>query len=115
MVRLLTDNDFNGRMLRGLKRRRPLIDVVRVQDIGLAGMPDPEVLAWAAANDRIVVTHDRNTMIAFAEARKAASEFMPGLFVADATEIGRVIDTLELIDEQSDHGDWVNRIEFLPW
>ncbi len=115
MIRLLTDNDFNGKIVRGLRRRRPGIDLVRVQDVGLANAPDPDILAWAAENDRIIATHDRNTMVGFARARIAAGEPMPGLFVADGTAIRGVIDTLELIDGESQHAEWAGRIEFLPW
>jgi len=34
-VRLLTDENFNGAILRGLVRRLPELDIVRVQDVGL--------------------------------------------------------------------------------
>jgi hypothetical protein len=44
MLRLATDEDFNNRILRGLLRRMPDLDVVRVQDVGLSGSEDPEVL-----------------------------------------------------------------------
>jgi predicted nuclease of predicted toxin-antitoxin system len=116
MIRLLTDNDFNNRILRGVLRRSPDFDVIRVQDIGLADASDPEVLAWAADNDRIVVTHDRNTMIAFAQDRVAAGEPMPGLFAADrsASAIGQLIDDLLLIDATSEHTEWAGRVVFLP-
>lgn len=40
MLRLATDEDFNNRILRGLLRRRPGLDIVRVQD---AGLPMPGV------------------------------------------------------------------------
>ena len=38
------------------------LDVVRVQDIGLSAASDPDVLAWAAIEDRILLTHDRDTL-----------------------------------------------------
>lgn len=116
MVRLLTDNDFNGHIIRGLLRRRPEFDLVRVQDIGLTAATDPEILAWAAQADRIVATRDHNTMIGFALSRVAANEPMPGLFVVDhGAPVIRSIDTLLLTDEASEHADWANRIEFMPW
>lgn len=116
MVRVLTDMDFNGRIVRGLLRVRPDFDLVRVQDTGLADdTPDPDVLAWAAANDRIVLTHDRNTMSGFARARVAAGLPMPGLFIADdRAPIGQLIDDLVSLDGASSHEEWAGRIEFLP-
>ena len=55
MVPFLTDEDFNGRILRGLLLRRPGLDVVRVQDVGLQGAPDPAVLEWAAQHPRVLL------------------------------------------------------------
>jgi len=64
MLRLLADENFNDDIVRGLWLRQPDLDMVRVQDAGLAGADDPDVLAWAALNHRIVLTHDRATMFA---------------------------------------------------
>jgi len=35
MLLFLSDEDFNRRIVRGLRRRLPHLDVVRVQDVGL--------------------------------------------------------------------------------
>lgn len=35
MLKLVSDENFNGDILRGLYRQRPELDVVRVQDVGL--------------------------------------------------------------------------------
>ncbi len=48
MLRLAADENFNGNIVRGLLRRRPDLDIVRIQDVGLAGADDPAILAWAA-------------------------------------------------------------------
>jgi hypothetical protein len=72
-------------------------------------------LEWAAANDRIVLTHDRNTMVGFALARVAAGQPMPGLLVVDNTaSIGQVISDLLLIDDAEPHAEWANRVEYVP-
>ncbi|MBM4093944.1 MAG: hypothetical protein FJ276_31735, partial [Planctomycetes bacterium] len=69
MLRLLADENFNGDIVRGLLLRQPDIDIVRVQDVELAGAGDPDILAWAAENDRVVLTHDRATMPSHAHER----------------------------------------------
>ena len=46
--------DAHGDIVRGLLLRQSDLDIVRVQDVGLAGADDRDVLAWAAENDRIV-------------------------------------------------------------
>jgi hypothetical protein len=55
MLRLATDEDFNNRILRGLIRRKPELDIVRVQDAGLLGQGDAEVLEWAARGKSLAV------------------------------------------------------------
>ena len=68
MLRLLSDECFDGRIVRGLHHVAPTLDLVRVQDVGLSGIDDLAVLAWAAAEDRILLTHDRQTIPGFAYA-----------------------------------------------
>lgn len=48
MLRYLADENFNQKIVRGLIRRWPEIDIVIAQDIGLGGTPDANVLEWAA-------------------------------------------------------------------
>jgi hypothetical protein len=100
MLRLASDADVHGEIVRGLRRRLPEIDLVRVQDALPEGTPDPDVLAWAAAEDRILITNDRNTMIGFAHQRLAAGKPMPGLIATTNEQaIGAAIDDIALIAE----------------
>jgi len=66
VLKLVSDENFDGDILRGLYRRRPDLDVVRVQDVGLSATADPDVLAWAGIEGRVLLTHDRDTMPNFA-------------------------------------------------
>ena len=54
MLRFAADENFNGDIVRGLLRRNPKLDIVRVQDVGLSGADDPSVLQWAADQGRII-------------------------------------------------------------
>jgi predicted nuclease of predicted toxin-antitoxin system len=65
-LRWLADENFNNDILRALRRRRPGIDMVRVQDAGLTGADDEAILAWAAEQDRVLLTHDVSTITAHA-------------------------------------------------
>ena len=51
MIKLLTDEDFNGRILRGMLRRQPQLDITRVQDVLTRAERDDDrkVLEWAAS------------------------------------------------------------------
>ncbi len=40
MIRFLADEDFDGRIVRGLIRRSPAINLLRVQDVNLASAHD---------------------------------------------------------------------------
>lgn len=100
VIRLLTDENFDGDILRGLLRRMPSLDVVRVQDVGLGETPDPVIIAWAAAEERILLTHDRDTVPGFAYDRVRRAEPMPGVFlVSDQMPRGQAIDELLLAIE----------------
>src|SRR5437016_6238457 len=115
MLRLLSDENFNGDIVRGLLLRRPDLALVRVQDVGLVGADDPAVLAWAAGNDRIILTHDRKTMPDFAHARVAAGQPMPGLFVLNnRLPVRQAIDELLLVDEGSEQVEWAGQVVYLP-
>lgn len=115
MNRFLTDEDFNIGILNGLKRRIPDLDIVRVQDVGLRTVPDQIVLEYAAAENRIVLSHDVGTMKAHATARIFAGKPMTGLFlIQQDLPIGQAIDAVEIIALCSHDDEWHNRIEHLP-
>jgi hypothetical protein len=58
MLKFLADENFNNDILRGVLRLNPEIDIIRVQDTDLVAAPDPVVLAWAAEQGRVLLTHD---------------------------------------------------------
>ena len=78
-MKFLADENFDNTIIRGLLRRQPNIDIVRVQDVGLSGKDDPTVLEWAAQEKRILMTHDVATITRYAYERVAASKSMPGV------------------------------------
>ncbi len=115
MFRLLADENFNGDIVRGLLLRQPDLDLVRVQDVGLARANDPDILAGAAANNRIVLTHDRATMSDHAYERVAACEPMPGVFILnDRFPVGQAIQEILLTMECSEQAEWNGRAVRLP-
>jgi hypothetical protein len=100
MLRLASDADVHGDIVRGLRRRLPEIDLVRAQDALPEGTPDPEVLAWAAAEGRVLITNDRSTMVGFAYRRVAAGEPVPGLIATTIEQaIGLAIEDILVIAE----------------
>lgn len=61
-VKLLLDADLPRALFTALVRDDSTLDVVRVQQVGLRTASDPEILAYAAEANRIVVTKDKATM-----------------------------------------------------
>ncbi|HWE36610.1 MAG TPA: DUF5615 family PIN-like protein [Isosphaeraceae bacterium] len=115
MIRFAADENFNGNILRGLRLRRPDLDIVRIQDVDLSGADDPAVLAWAAREGRVLLTHDVATITRYAYERVVAGDPMPGVFeVARSAAIGQAIDDILLIADCSIEGEWEGQVRYLP-
>jgi hypothetical protein len=115
MLRFAADENFDGRILRGLLRLLPQLDVVRVQDTPLTGADDATVLAWAAGEERLVLTHDIGTMTAAAWERVRAGLPMPGLLEVPAdVAVGVAIEEIRWIAILSRPGEQEGQVLFLP-
>ena len=115
MLRLLIDQDFNHHVLRGLTARILGLDAVTARQAGLSNAPDPDLLASAASEDRVLVTHDKKTMPDHAADRLASGERIAGvLIIPRRLRITEVIDDLEFIVECSEAADWEGVIKYLP-
>lgn len=116
MIRLLADENVDYDLVRGALRRRPEFDFIRVQSVGLTQTVDPDILAWAARERRIIVTHDVKTMPGFARQRMSRSEPMAGLFIVhqEGAALSRIIDDLLLLDDCTETAEWVNQTLYLP-
>jgi hypothetical protein len=115
MLRLAADENFNNDVVRGLWRRKPELDIVRIQDVGLSGADDPTVLEWAAREGRVLLTHDVTTMTGYAYERVRAGQPMPGIFeVSRAVPIGRAIEDILLLAECSLENEWEGQVRYLP-
>ena len=112
--RFQADADFNQKIVAGLKRREPAVDFQDARLGGVIGLPDPEVLAKATEAGRILVSHDRKTMVAhlvrFVEGRSS-----PGLIIVPQDlDIVSAIEDLLVVWAASESEEWSNRVEFLP-
>ena len=114
-MRWLADENFNNGVIRGLLRRSPELDIVRIQDLGLGGSSDEVVLARAATEGRVLLTHDVTTITDFAYRRVLRGQGMPGVFeVPRGAAISLLIEDILLIDECSVEGEWEGRVTYLP-
>lgn len=115
MLRFAADENFNNAILRGLVRRNPDLDIVRVQDVGLSGVDDPGILEWSAQEGRILLTHDVSTITRYAYDRIRAKQPMPGVFeVGRNVSIREAIEDILLIAECSTEDEWEGQVRYLP-
>ncbi len=113
-VRFQADADLNQIILLATIRREPTVDFQTALAGGLSGLSDPEVLARAAAEGRILVTHDRKTMPRHFAAF-IARETSPGLLVIpQSLAVAPAVEDLLLIWSATEATEWVNRVAFLP-
>lgn len=86
-----------------------------MQDAGLKGRGDAEVLSWAAREGRVMLTHDVTTMKRYVDERVAAGLTTPGVFeVSQQVPIALAIEDILLLAECSLEGEWEGQIRFLP-
>ena len=113
-VRFQADADLNEDIVAGVLRRLPEIDFQTATEAGLARRSDSEVLAKAATEARILITHDRKTMpFHFGEFIETHSS--PGvLIVSRQADVLRIIEDLILIWFASDTEEYFNSIRTLP-
>jgi predicted nuclease of predicted toxin-antitoxin system len=66
MPKFLTDENIDRRITQGVLRRMSSgrFEVVSTADVGLERTPDVAILEWAGEGGYVVITHDKETMIA---------------------------------------------------
>jgi predicted nuclease of predicted toxin-antitoxin system len=113
-VRFQADADLNQIILLATLRREPSIDFQTALAAGLTSLSDREVLAMAASEGRVLVTHDRKTMPRhFSEF--IATQTSPGLVVIpQQLPLAAAVEDLILIWSATEADEWLNRICFLP-
>lgn len=115
MLALLADENFKAQIQTGLRRRLPTVDLVSVQELGLRGLDDPGLLARAASEHRVLLTHDVNTVPRFAYERLESGAPMAGVVVVpDRMAVGQAIDELALLIESATPEDVELRVLHLP-
>ncbi len=114
-MRFLADENFNGKLLAGLRDALPDIDMLRVQDTDRLASPDPELLAWAAEQGRILLTHDAQTVASYAYDRVREGLPMPGIIEVRASrKLGALIADLVLMIAASTPQEFENQVRYIP-
>ena len=117
-MRILLDAHVSSRRV-----GRPLVrrghDVVALDsDAQLAALSDDEILAFAANDRRIVITHDVKDFARLVCSAGEAGRSHGGciLVLLPTNAHGAVLRGVEsLFSEHATQSDWVDRVEFLTW
>jgi uncharacterized protein with PIN domain len=113
-VKFQADANLNQIILLAVRRREPALDFQTAMEAGLPGVNDPEVLACAAGEGRILVTHDRKTMPRHFSTFITAATSTGVLIVPQYLPVAAVADDLLLIWYATEAEEWINQIRSLP-
>ncbi len=115
-MKFAADENFDNRFLRGLLHKLPDLDIVRVQDTEMYQKSAPALLEWIARENRILLTHDFNTIPKYAYERIVSNLAMPGVIMVDSSaSISVIVDDLQIMIEAGTSKDFENRIEYIPF
>ncbi|MEC4811857.1 MAG: DUF5615 family PIN-like protein [Scytonema sp. PMC 1069.18] len=114
-VRFQADADLKQAIVSGAIRRQPNLNFQSAYPAGLEGKKDLEVLAIAAQDGRLLVTHDRKTMpTEFGEF--IISQTSSGvLILSQKLSISDAIEALIVVWEASTAEEWLNQIMSIPF
>lgn len=114
-VRFQADADLRQAIVTGTIRRQPEIDFQSAYAALLEDKKDSEVLAIAAQDDRVLVTHDRKTMPAEFGKFIISQNSSGVLVISQNMPISDAIEALVLIWEASTAKEWINQIMSIPF
>jgi len=115
MIRVITDHNFNGRIIKGLSSRIATLDLATARSVGLAKAVDPNILAWAVQEKRVLFTQDLKTMPMHIRNRAAAGLSHAGVvFVPQSLGVGRAIEELQMVVECTEEHEWTDQVLYLP-
>jgi len=120
-LRYLLDEHLRGPLWRAIQWHNSRgvypLDAVRVGDS--ADLPlateDPQLLLWSEREQRILVTHDLDTMPAHLADHLAAGHHSPGiLMIRPRSTLPAIITFLVDAGYASEPQEWQDRLQFIP-
>ena len=113
-IRFQADADLNLVILLAAVRREPGMDFQTAQAAKLRSLSDPEVLAVASKEGRVLVTHDQQTMPGHFGEYILTQTSSGVIVIPQHLQIAEAVENLLLIWFASEAQEWVNRICYLP-
>jgi hypothetical protein len=96
----------------GLRRKQ--IDVRTAQDDAAGRMADDDLLTWATAAGRVLLTQDADFLEIAARRQRQGIAFSGILFAPQGTPIGRLIEDAELCLTGMTADEFLSRLVHLP-
>lgn len=115
VIRFQADADLRQAIVTGAIRREPNLDFRSANEAGLEGLKDPEVLALAAQDGRVLITHERKTMPTEFGQFITSQTSSGVLILSQNLPIGEAIGAIVLIWEASTAEEWINQIMTFPF
>jgi hypothetical protein len=113
-VTFQADADLDGRIVRGLRRATPGLDIRTADDAGFKGLKDRDVLQNCSDSGRILVSQDRRTMSAHFQQYIASAQSPGVVLLRPAIPVALAIEELLLIWSVSEAEEWTNRLLWIP-
>jgi hypothetical protein len=114
-LRFQADNDLKFAIVTAVRRREPSIDFASAQDAGLGSLDDPAVLERSSNENRLLVSHDRRTMLNHFRKHLAAGKSSPGLLiVSQGAPIAAVAEAIILLWSVADPAELCGQAYHLP-
>ena len=115
MLAVLIDENLDQRILRGRRLQLPNLDYIIVQESEMQGCADATLLAWAAEQERVVLTHDVNTIPRYAYERIRRGDSVAGIIIIpEDLGIGIAIEELAVLVECCEMEELANQVKYVP-
>jgi|SRR6516225_4455393 hypothetical protein len=112
----MADEDLRFEIVLAVRRLEPTIDLPSIIELGRAGSTDEQVLVFAQAQGRILVSHDVNTLRGLADERVANGRGVSGvLLTAQRNPTRDIAETIHTIWGASEADEWVDRVVYIPF
>ena len=112
-LRLYMDEHIHAAITQGL--RTAGVDVLTVQEDGMSGISDPELLDRATELGRVLFSQDSD-LLAEAAMRQSSNAYFAGVLYGHRLNltIGEFINDLELIAQACEEEELANTVVYLP-
>jgi hypothetical protein len=114
-IRFLGDENLDQAIIDGLCRREPSVDFMTARAACIGGLPDEQVLAIAADQQRVLVTHDQSTMGGAFGAFLKTHQSSGVIIIPSNMGIGIAVEQLLLVWSVENLEDWTNRFVYLKF